>query len=231
LAQELSSCQTTSKLPRSLAPSTLLIRQQTESWCPKFHRWPNFSGRFSPGLGVGGKLERIPAFCPPARASVRPGAVTVNPCRTLCAKGNKQPMQNGIRATVDQGMRELKTKQGKDPIPPAPASGMASTSPSAFTQDAPRPEVNGATEVNAQLKFVDQVDLDAIQTTPIGSLATFAASTEPIRTIHVAIGQAIGQVAAALGQTPKFIELGTKKIYVYKDMQVVFRAGKVSDEQ
>ena len=231
MAQELSSCQTTSTPSRSLGPSALLIRQQRESSRPKFHRRPNFSGRFSPGLGVAGKRERIPAFCPPAKAAVRQGAVTVNPCQTLCAKGKKQEMQNGIRATFDRGMPELKTKLGKDGIPPAPASDLASTSPSAFKQDAPRPEVNGATEVSAQLKVSDQVDLAASQTTPIGSLATSTASAEPAGTIKIAIGQTIGRVTAAPGQPTKLVDLGTKKICLYRDMKVVFRAGKVSDVQ
>jgi hypothetical protein len=142
-------------------------------------------------------------------------------------------MQNGIRSTVDRATQELKTKQGNDPIPPAPASAMtmASTSQSAFTQDAPRPKVNGATERNAQRKVAGQVDLDASQTKLIGSLATSTVSAEPARTIPVAIRQAIGQLTATLGQPTTFNELGTEKIHMHKDMQVVFRAGKVSDFQ
>jgi hypothetical protein len=186
-----------------------------------------------------GDVLRLSA--PPAAAATNAGVSVVvskggKECRqgatVMIALADLQEMQNGIRATVDQGMQELKTNQGKGGIPPAPASAMASTSPSAFTQDAPPPEVNGATEVNAQLKVADQVDLDASQTTPIGALDTSTSSAEPAAgTINIAIGQTIGQVTAALGQPTKLIDLGAKKIYVYKDMKVVFQAGKVSDVQ
>ena len=33
----------------------------------------------------------------------------------------------------------------------------------------------------------------------------------------------------ALGQPKRVIDLGTKKIYVYHDMKITFKAGKVSD--
>jgi hypothetical protein len=45
----------------------------------------------------------------------------------------------------------------------------------------------------------------------------------------VGLGQTPDQVTAALGQPTRVIDLGTKKIYVYKDMKVTFKAGKVSD--
>jgi hypothetical protein len=32
-----------------------------------------------------------------------------------------------------------------------------------------------------------------------------------------------------MGQPTRIIDLGVKKIYVYKDMKVTFKAGKVSD--
>ena len=47
----------------------------------------------------------------------------------------------------------------------------------------------------------------------------------------VALGQTPGQVIAALGQPKSVMDLGAKKIYVYKDSKVIFRAGKVADIQ
>ena len=47
----------------------------------------------------------------------------------------------------------------------------------------------------------------------------------------VALGQTPGQVIAALGQPKSVMDLGAKKIYVYKDAKVTFRDGKVSDIQ
>jgi hypothetical protein len=51
---------------------------------------------------------------------------------------------------------------------------------------------------------------------------------EPAK-IH--LGQSIDDVVGALGQPDKIVDLGTKKIYVYKDLKITFTNGKVSDVQ
>jgi hypothetical protein len=48
---------------------------------------------------------------------------------------------------------------------------------------------------------------------------------------QIQLGQTIDQVVAALGQPEKIVDLGTKKIYVYKDLKITFIGGKVSDVQ
>jgi hypothetical protein len=45
------------------------------------------------------------------------------------------------------------------------------------------------------------------------------------------LGQTIDQVVAALGQPDKIVNLGSKQIYVYKDLKVTFVDGKVADVQ
>ena len=47
----------------------------------------------------------------------------------------------------------------------------------------------------------------------------------------IQLGQTIDQVVAALGQPKKTVDLGSKKIYVYKDLKVTFVNGKVTDVQ
>ncbi len=47
----------------------------------------------------------------------------------------------------------------------------------------------------------------------------------------VQLGQTTDQVIAALGQPDKIVTLGTKQIYVYKDLKVTFVNGKVTDAQ
>lgn len=47
----------------------------------------------------------------------------------------------------------------------------------------------------------------------------------------VQLGQTPDQVTAAIGQPDKIINLGTKQIYVYKDLKVTFVNGKVTDAQ
>jgi hypothetical protein len=53
-----------------------------------------------------------------------------------------------------------------------------------------------------------------------------AASTKSIE-----LGQTSDQVEAILGKPEKIVNLGPKKIYVYKDMKIVFAEGKVADVQ
>jgi hypothetical protein len=48
-------------------------------------------------------------------------------------------------------------------------------------------------------------------------------------TATIAVGQTEAQVTTAFGQPIKQANLGTKKIYYYKDMKVTFVHGKVSD--
>jgi hypothetical protein len=47
----------------------------------------------------------------------------------------------------------------------------------------------------------------------------------------VALGQTPEQVESILGKPEKIVDLGPKKIYIYKDMKVIFQDGKVSDVQ
>ncbi len=51
----------------------------------------------------------------------------------------------------------------------------------------------------------------------------------PVATVQ--LGQSPDQVESILGKPSKVIDLGTKKIFVYKDMKIVFVDGKVSDVQ
>ncbi len=47
----------------------------------------------------------------------------------------------------------------------------------------------------------------------------------------ISLGQTPDQVIAALGQPQKIVKLAKKEIYYYKDLKVIFTAGKVSDVQ
>jgi hypothetical protein len=52
--------------------------------------------------------------------------------------------------------------------------------------------------------------------------------TEPAR---IELGQTIDQVTANLGTPEKIVDLGSKKIYIYRDLKITFLEGKVSDVQ
>jgi hypothetical protein len=49
--------------------------------------------------------------------------------------------------------------------------------------------------------------------------------------VSIEKGMTIDQVEAAMGKPEKKVNLGTKTIYYYKDMKVIFLSGKVSDVQ
>jgi hypothetical protein len=53
----------------------------------------------------------------------------------------------------------------------------------------------------------------------------------PAEAPTVSVGQTPDEVVAALGQPTKKAKVGTKEIYYYKDLKVVFVAGKVKDVQ
>jgi hypothetical protein len=57
-----------------------------------------------------------------------------------------------------------------------------------------------------------------------------APATPPVPA-QIQLGQSIDDVVAALGQPEKIVDLGTKKLYVYKDLKITFVNGKVSDVQ
>ena len=53
----------------------------------------------------------------------------------------------------------------------------------------------------------------------------------PPEPVKIGLGQTIDQVVAGLGQPDKVVNLGSKKIYVYKDLKITFLDGRVSDVQ
>jgi hypothetical protein len=65
-----------------------------------------------------------------------------------------------------------------------------------------------------------------------GQQAAPAAAPEPAAPpVSIEVGQTTDQVKAALGDPQKIVKLGTKQIYVYKDLKITFTNGKVSDVQ
>ena len=56
-----------------------------------------------------------------------------------------------------------------------------------------------------------------------------AATTEGPAT--VSLGQSPAEVEAILGRPRQAFDVGSKKIYVYKDLKITFLDGKVSDVQ
>jgi hypothetical protein len=146
-----------------------------------------------------------------------------------------QDMQNHMRETVDQGLQELQAKQGKGGLPPAPPSAQTPPVTAMIAQNAPPPDPAGAQEIAQQTAESDKAEQEvAAATAPAGgpSDAASAALAAPVGPpVTVALGQSTSEVIGALGQPTKILNLGPKTVYVYKDMKVTFKAGKVADVQ
>lgn len=145
-----------------------------------------------------------------------------------------QDMQNAMRETLDAGMGELQSKSGQNGLPAAPASTKAAPVQAAFAKDAPPPDPDVANQVNQQVAQADTDEKQALAEAPADGTA--AAPPAPAEApaapqVTISMGQTIEEVTAALGQPTKVVELGPKKIYVYKDMKITFQSGKVIDVQ
>ncbi|MGD0445141.1 MAG: hypothetical protein ABSA39_14500 [Edaphobacter sp.] len=184
------------------------------------------------------------ASAPPADAEGATAIVLASKGGKECAKSDHitiafndlQDMQNHMRETIDTGMGDLQSKQGKGGLPPAPPSAQTAPVQAAFTVGAPPPDQTASTEIAAQTQAADQAEQEVASATPVSGPSDTAisapipppAAPAPAPTT-IALGQTVDQVTASMGQPTRIIDLGTKKIYVYKDMKITFKAGKVSD--
>jgi hypothetical protein len=133
-----------------------------------------------------------------------------------------QEMQNHMRETIDEGLKELEEKQGTGGLPAAPPSAQAPPAEALYASAAPPPEANLATEIQQQDQQSLQVERDVTAEPPqeSGSPAS------------IELGQTIDQVQAAFGTPVRVANLGSKVVYYYDGgMKVVFVDGRVSDVQ
>jgi hypothetical protein len=142
-----------------------------------------------------------------------------------------QDMQNHMRETIDQGLGDLQSKQGKGGLPPAPPSALAPPVASSFAAAAPPPDPNAATEISQQIKEADKAEQEVASIAPpaSGPSDQAPAPAAPVQTQTVTIGESLSQVTAAFGQPSKVLDKGATKIYVYPDMKVTVKGDKVSD--
>ena len=188
-------------------------------------------------ISEGDALQLRGQTAPDAQAA--PLAVLASKGGKECPKGDTvsvaltdlQDMQNHMRETIDQGMQELQKKQGQGGLPAAPAAAKAAPVESAMASAAPPPppESEVKAEINQQSQEADKAEAEAGGGTASGPGPN--AATPAADPVNIAVGQTIDQVTAALGQPTKTVNLGAKKIYVYKDMKITFKDGKVIDVQ
>ncbi|HLK53576.1 MAG TPA: hypothetical protein VKU42_08960, partial [Candidatus Angelobacter sp.] len=146
-----------------------------------------------------------------------------------------QDMQNHMRETIDQGMSDLQSKQGKGGLPALPPSASAAPAKAAFAADAPGPDATAATEIAQESKEADQAENEVVsQATEGGPGPSAPVDQPPTAAPPVAfapLGKSIAEVTAHYGQPQNIMDLGAKKIYVYKDYKITFKDDKVVDVQ
>ena len=146
------------------------------------------------------------------------------------ALADLQDMQNHMRETIDAGMGDLQ-KGGKG-LPAVPASAAAAPVKADFAAIAPPPDANAATEIQQQSAEADKAEQEVAGAAGADASGPSAAAAAPAAApAEISLGQTIDQVTAILGQPKSVVDLGAKKIYVYKDMKIVFNGGKVTDVQ
>jgi hypothetical protein len=151
------------------------------------------------------------------------------------ALADLQDMQNHMRETISSGMGELQAKQGKGGLPALPPSANQPPVKTDLAMNAPPPDADAGTQINQQWGEADKAEAE-VTTEVAGGGQTAGAAPAPIAApeappFNISIGQSIDEVTTGLGQPKSVVNLGAKKIYVYKDMKITFKDGKVSDVQ
>ena len=131
-----------------------------------------------------------------------------------------QEMHNQMVATIDRGMGDLQAKQGQGGLPTLP-QGSAGTIDTPFAQEA-QPDANVASELTSVSQEADRAEQQAVNQG--GDPAAAAPPT-------LSLGLSIDQVRAIQGEPQKIVDLGSKQIYVYRDLKITFTGGTVSDIQ
>jgi hypothetical protein len=144
-----------------------------------------------------------------------------------------QEMQNHMRETIDQGLKDLQDKQGKDGLPPAPPSAQTQPVPAQYAAVEPPPEANLAADLQQQDQQGAQAEKDVTtEAAPDSGTPSGTAAVAPeAAPASVDLGQTTDQVQAALGAPVRVANLGSKVIYYYNGMKIVFKDGKVTDVQ
>jgi hypothetical protein len=178
-----------------------------------------------PAGGAGGEMANVvvlaskPGGCPKRSVVSVPVADLVE-------------IQNRMRETLDQGMEDLRSKQGQGGLPALPPQAAMAPTQASFANEIPPPDPS----ISEDLTQATQESLQAEQqvVAEANSPDAGAADAQPVGTappVTIALGQTMDEVTAILGPPPKTVDLGPKKIYVYSDMKIIFTDGRVTDVQ
>jgi hypothetical protein len=134
-------------------------------------------------------------------------------------------MQNHMRETIDQGMGDLQRRQGQGGLPAMTGEAAAAPAPVSWASQV-QPDAGVQSELSQASEEAARAEQDALN----GAGASVEPEPRPV-TKTVGIGSTIDDVVAVFGQPLRSADLGSKKIYIYKDVKVTFVDGKVTDVQ
>jgi hypothetical protein len=134
-----------------------------------------------------------------------------------------QEMQNHAREILDQGLAELQSRQGKGGLPSLPAAAAAAPVAAPIAAEV-QPDANVATELSQAAQEADKGEQDVVS-------QSAEAGDNGAGPVTISLGQSIADVESMNGKPDKVIDLGAKKIYMYKDLKITFTNGVVSDVQ
>ena len=150
---------------------------------------------------------------------------------TDCRKGevvsvdvqDLQDMQNHMRETVDRGLADMQSGQGRNGMPALPAAAAAPPMDAPIASEV-RPEADVASELSQAAQEADRGEQDVMgQSSNLGP--------DGGGPVTISLGQSISEVEAINGRPQKIIDLGARRIYVYPDIKITFTDGRVSDVQ
>ena len=179
-------------------------------------------------MGAGVQFNRLYEWYRPRRANraTRIQATPVNHATIVLTNSGQSAFYLVVRDLNLIGTASDVIGSTYTQAPPAVTAGTITPldpTQSAMAANAPPPPPQSevVATLNQESKAADQAEQEAAADTgaPVGEPPT------------VALGQTPDQVVAALGQPKSIMDLGAKKIYVYKDAKVTFRDGKVADIQ
>ena len=132
-------------------------------------------------------------------------------------------MQNRMRETVDQGLQNLQSRQGQGGLPTLPSDAAAPPVDAPYAGEA-KADPNVADELRTTSQEAAQGEQEVVS-------QTTGQKGAPAAPVRIALGQTMDNVVAALGTPLETVDLGSKKIFVYKDLKITFVDGKVTDVQ
>lgn len=102
-----------------------------------------------------------------------------------------QEMHNHLRSSLDEGLAELKAKQGKNGLPSAPTDATAPAVPAGFVAAAPPSDPNAAGAIKAQLSQADQIEKETDGTASASASAPAAAKPQTLEEMQRALNQEV----------------------------------------